>query len=101
MGKTSIKKKLVHIIRKAHISLQQIDQTSQELKSSFTSQQGQKNNLESKSTRKHNIKMLNVMVNNIAGVDKHKRKLERILDMITTRKLDIFLGQEMNIQTRD
>ena len=41
------------------------------------------------------------MVNNIAGVDKHKRKLERILDMITTRKIDIFLGQELNIPTRN
>jgi len=41
------------------------------------------------------------MVNNIAGVDKHKRKLERIINTMESRNLDIFLGQEMNIQTRN
>jgi hypothetical protein len=42
-----------------------------------------------------------VIINNIAGVDKHKRKLEIIVKNMRDQNIDIFLGQEMNIQTRD
>jgi hypothetical protein len=42
-----------------------------------------------------------VIVNYVAGVDKCKRKLEIIVNNLRDQNIDIFLGQERNIQTTD
>jgi hypothetical protein len=44
---------------------------------------------------------MKIYINNIAGTDKHMRKLEVISNYMETNSIDVFLGQEMNITTRN
>ena len=44
---------------------------------------------------------MKIYANNIAGTDKHMRKLEVITNYMETNNIDVFLGQEMNIATRN
>ena len=107
---------IAHIMRAAHRNLQNIEQTSREVqkvlinitKRETSEKNRKKTELERNevlgkvsTSRPRKVTTVNVVVNNIAGVDKFKRKLEVILDGIRHQNIDIFLGQEMNIQTRD
>ena len=44
---------------------------------------------------------MKIYVDNIAGTDKHMTKLEVITNYMETNNSDVFLGQEMNITTRN
>ena len=107
---------LEHIMSEAHRKLQDIEQTSREVQNALTAgtesmtlemitntQESEKNDIWSKAppTQSRRVSTVKVVVNNIAGVDKSKQKLEVILNNIRQQNINIFLGQEMNIQTRD
>jgi hypothetical protein len=51
-------------------------------------------------TQPTKLRTLQVIINNVAGVDKYKRKLEIIVNKMRDQNLDIFLGQEMNIKKK-
>ena len=111
------KHQIVQIMSTAHNNLQTIEKTSQEVQSLLidlrkkkrrsttstrdTESQSQAPICKELSTQPKKVRTLNVIVNNVAGVDKHKRKLESIVHNMRDQNIDIFLGQEMNIQTRD
>ena len=99
----------------AHCNLINIERTSEEIKSAFAqtetlkiipieTEDSRKDLLEIKETRKFtkghtsSNPTFRILINNIAGVNKYHRKLESI---IQEREIDLFLGQEINIQTRD
>ena len=44
---------------------------------------------------------IRIYVNNIAGSDKHMRKIEVIINYMKINNIDIFMGQEMNITTKN
>lgn len=44
---------------------------------------------------------MKIYVDNIAGTDKHMTKLEVITNYMETNNIDVFLGQEINIATRN
>jgi Reverse transcriptase (RNA-dependent DNA polymerase) len=100
-------RKLKHIedisnqITSAHTSINQIDYSQTE--SDNVGQDVSNDEVHSQSSSQHTLitPTIQIHINNIAGVDKNKRKIERIIDVMRSKEIDIFLGQEMNITTRD
>ena len=88
-------------MRRAHIQLSNVERTSSEVQR--TLERLITNTEPNKVRQIQNLegKCIKIIINNIAGVDKNNRKLERIIETMTSKETDIFLGQEINIKTRD
>lgn len=114
---SKFKQQIVQLMSTACNNLETIKKTSQEVQSllielrkgkrkaktstSETESESQVPPCKELMTQSKKIRTLQVIINNVAGVDKYKRKLEIIVNNMRDQNIDIFLGQEMNIQTRD
>jgi hypothetical protein len=94
----------------AHNNLQTIDKTSQEVQSLLidlrkkkrrsttstreTKSQSQTPLCKELPTQPKKIRTLNVIINNVAGVDKRKRKLEIIVHNMRDQNIDTFLDRK-------
>jgi hypothetical protein len=111
------KHQIIQIMSTAHNNLQTIEKTSQEVQSLLinlrkkkrrsktckreTESQSQAPICKELPIQPKKIRTLNVIINNVAGVDKRQRKLEIIVHNMRDQNIDIFLGKEINIQPRD
>ena len=100
----------------AHCNLQNIEHTSKEITAAYkltdrfdnrsidTEDLGPdsiKFEVKRKASTEHTStkSTIQILINNIAGVDIYKRKIERIIKVMKSKEVDVFLGQEMNITT--
>ena len=88
-------------MRRAYIQLSNVERTSSEVQETLERVNINTEPHEEKQLRNLDGKSIRIIINNIAGVDKNNRKLERIIETMSSNEIDIFLGQEINIKTRD
>jgi hypothetical protein len=115
-SKSKFKQQIVQLMSTAHNNQQTIEKTSQEVQSllidlrkgkrkaktstSETESESEVPPCKELMTQPKKIRTLQVIINNGAGVDKYKRKLEIIVNNMRDQNIDIFLGQEKNWCTR-
>ena len=94
------RKQIGKILRRAHTQLSNVERTSSEVQGILRISNMKAEPHEGRQLQNLEGKGVRIIINNIAGVNKNNRKLERIIEIMSSNEIDIFLGQEINIKTR-
>ena len=89
------------ILNNAHQQLNNIEKNAQDIRK-ILQYQAQIDNDDKESIQQNiNNSEIRIYVNNIAGTDKNMRKIEVIINHMKINNIDIFMGQEMSITTKN
>ena len=89
------------ILNNAHQQLNNIEKNAQDIRKILQYQVQTEDNDRQLIQQDINNSEIQIYVNNIAGTDKHMRKIEVIINHMKINNIDIFMGQEMNITTKN